>query len=93
MVVREEGDGAIVFLGDITHQHFSSDGEAEFDTERAEEIAREVADFLAELFSDRILLWQTLFGWIGGYRTLPAVDSRIDVKRWARYYRWSGPIQ
>ncbi len=93
VIVRDEGDEAIVFLGDITHEHFSSDVDAEFDTARAEEVARDVADFLSELFADRILLWQAFFGWIGGYRLLPAVDRSRYLERWARCCRWSGPIQ
>ncbi len=89
--VTDDGHEATVFIGEITHchfgpEHFSSPEEA---TELA--IAESVADFVADLFADRIVLWTAADGKGAGFWRR-GDDRPGFANDAAPTYVWSGPL-
>ncbi len=92
VTICNEGDGAVVFIGDITREHFRSH-DAIFDSEGAERVARRVSELVADLLADKIILWRTMTGSSSGHYMPKSAFRKEDMEEWSRYYLWSGPIQ
>ncbi len=86
--VYDEGDELTVAVEDITHGHF-----AEYDAtlpggERERRIVDAVAEFLGDLFADRVAVWGRHDG-AGGWYRLDLRDS--DAPGGVAEFVWSGP--
>ena len=82
-----EPDEVTIHIGSITHGHFNRFDLKE--SERAPAIAGDVAEFLALLFSDQVLLWSR--GLSAGWRVLADGESP-NPKANAKNFVWSGPL-
>jgi hypothetical protein len=83
-----ERDEVTIHIGSITHGHFNR-----FDLPpdaRPGAIAADVVDFLAALFSDRVVVWSRRMS--GGW-TLVAPGEQPSAVANAATYVWSGPIR
>jgi hypothetical protein len=93
LTIVDDGDEATVYVGSITHGHFSCYDEKLSESEKAAVIASDVIGFLESLFADRVLLWQLLGPMAGGWQLVeePVTEmgSRYDLRKWLV---WSGPL-
>ena len=65
--VQDDLHELIVFVGDITHGHFDCHDESLSEEQQHVEIADDVLDFLADVFSDKVEFYRTGRGG-GGWR-------------------------
>jgi hypothetical protein len=70
VTIWDDGDEATVIIGKITHGHFNPYDESLSESERVRRVTEEVVGFLADLFSDRVLLWTEPSGRSGGWKML-----------------------
>ena len=91
--VLEDGDEAIVEIGDITHGHFAHYDEAAGIEDRRKRVVNDVVEFLAALFEDRVLLWAHAENGSGGFEVLETPPDRMPPDRDVNWYVWSGPLQ
>jgi hypothetical protein len=87
--IYDDGDELTLVAGNFTHSHFSKynfDGEYSDDL-KEKEIVEEVATFLNDLFSDRVVLWGSHQGGGGWYYPH---HGNTD-QRHQNEYVWSGP--
>ena len=89
VIVRDDGNEATVTIGTITHGHFNN-----FDKpleQAAPEVAKQVADFLEQLFAGRVLLWKSRTNLSGGWEGLG--EGEEARPRWgAKTFLWNGPV-
>ncbi len=90
VLIEQEGNELIVFVGDITHGHFGSYEDDLSEDERETVIASELVDFLADLFDDKILLFKARWG--GGWSRLEDGFKENLVTGRRTWFNWSGPI-
>jgi hypothetical protein len=92
VTVAANGEELVVMLGRFTHVHFASQDRALPPAARTEQVVSEAADFLEQLFADRIEFYGGPRG--GGWR--PRTGSkRGGLSRWffgRKTYVWSGPL-
>lgn len=90
VTIVDDGDEFTVYIGTITHGHFS-DYDAATPEERARTIVDSLVWFLEDLVADRVLIWRS--NGSGGWRIIEA-DEQLNVHSDAgtQFYLWSGPI-
>ncbi|MBS1583235.1 MAG: hypothetical protein JST66_13635 [Bacteroidetes bacterium] len=85
--LHDDGDEITLIAGRFTHGHFSNyDGISLVEKEQA--IAKDVIDFLSDLFADRVVLWGSHQGG-GGWRVIDPATYEGSKRR--NEYVWSGP--
>lgn len=89
VVVSDDGDEVIIFLGNFTHTHFSCYDELSID-EKEKRIAKDVAGFFEKLFDDRILVWGKDIV-MGGWEELK--EKHSTRKTIFKRHVWSGPFE
>ncbi len=87
LAIMDDVDEATIYIGEITHSHFSCYDSEISEEERAQIIIEDLISFLDDLFADRVLIWAK--DTHGGWRTLSG-DTVLEPN--ARNYLWSGPI-
>jgi hypothetical protein len=91
--IWDDGDEAMVAIGDITHGHFNSDDESLTPEQKADQVAAGVLGFLEDLLADRALLWKSPDGGSGGWR-ISEYDEMISLMDGVDLtFRWSGPVK
>jgi len=90
VVISDDGYELTLEAGNFTHSHFSNYDESLSETQRAECIAEDVAQFLDELFADRVILWGSHHG-SGGWYPRGTEPSRVFSGH-GELYVWSGPL-
>ena len=86
MIAAVEGGEITVYIGKITHGHFNQfDNEPEM---RNRVVAERVAQFLTDLFGDRVLLWTGRVG--DGWQMLD--QGERPYRKGQQSYVWSGPV-
>src|SRR6266478_4285680 len=60
--IYDDGNEAMVSVGQISHGHFGWDDSNRTDAEIAKSVTDEVVRFLMDLFADRIVLWKSSGG-------------------------------
>lgn len=85
--IYDDGDELTVVAGNFTHGHFSNYDESRGVEEKELQIVDAVADFLEDLFADRIVLWGSQRGSGGWYYPEHAGDDPGHE----REHVWSGP--
>jgi hypothetical protein len=86
IVLQDDGDEVTAFVGHFTHSHFSNYDDITI-PEKEQSIAEDVAQFLEQLFADRIVMWGSHLGG-GGWHTIDC-HERSHPKQ--KEYVWSGP--
>lgn len=91
--ICDDGDEAIVYLGNVTHAHLGCHDEALSEEAKQQQIAADVVQFVRDLFADRIVASSTLGGRIGGWRTLAPGEALPGPSMLSSRYVWSRPLQ
>jgi hypothetical protein len=92
VTIHDDGDEAIVQIGDISHGHFGWDDPNRTGAVAAHAVTEQIVRFLNDLFADRVLLWKQAGngagGWyLLGYNNAPSFMGAEDFT-----YVWSGPV-
>jgi hypothetical protein len=90
VVISDDGYELTLEAGNFTHSHFANYDDKLSETQKAERIAEDVAEFLEELFADRIILWGSHAG-SGGWYARDAGPSHVS-RGHGELYVWSGPV-
>jgi hypothetical protein len=83
-------DDPDVFLGELTHGHFSVYQRATSPEDVARQVCEQLLDFIEALTRDRVMVWSSGAG--GGWRCLESGGPR-DLPPNARAFLWSGPLR
>jgi hypothetical protein len=89
--IQDYGSELIVFVGNFTHWHPSCYEENLSDKEKAEIIAEDVAEFLHDVFNDKIIMWGSNEGG-GGFITRDEQQSQKSQSKIHQMWLWSGPL-
>jgi hypothetical protein len=87
--ICDDGDELTVYVGELSHGHFSNYDDNLTADQKAEIIAEKVAEFLEDLFADRIVIWRSFGGSGGWYHVGHAGLAKIIPKT---KFVWSGPM-
>lgn len=82
----DDVDEITLIGGNFSHGHFGNYEEIS-EEEKHKRIAESVADFLTDVFADRVVFWGSHKG-IGGWKTL---KTGKPLKPQKGHYIWSGP--
>jgi hypothetical protein len=91
LVITDEGYEVTLQAGNFTHGHFSNYDEHLSEDQKNQKIAEDVAQFMEELFADRIVLWGS-HGRSGGWFPRGERPSPLFRVR-GRLFVWSGPLR
>ena len=85
----DDGDEITIFLGDVTHCHFSQDylGDGKYSPEL--EVCDAVIQYLKDLFSDRVIFYRAHNRGLDGSRPLPLPDELELIKKDCKCFVWS----
>jgi hypothetical protein len=89
--IYDDGNEAMVSVGQITHGHFGWEDPNRPEADIATSVTVEVVRFLTDLFANRVLLWRSSGG-AGGWQTLGQNSSLSIMDGDASTYLWSGPV-
>jgi len=89
LIASFENDEISVFIGEITHCHFTPGACGDIDsTDPVGECVAEATRYLREVFADRYIFWSA--GHVGGSYH---IDHPVDTPpARAQRFLWSGPI-
>jgi hypothetical protein len=90
LAVEVDGDEAVVGLTGITHGHFAEYADLPGDG-RARSVCEAVTGFVAALLADRVLLYRSPDGRVGGWVRLDLLHDPHPRRPGYEYYLWSGP--
>jgi hypothetical protein len=85
----DDGDEITVFLGDVTHCHFSQDylGDGKYSSEP--EVCDAVIQYLTDLFSERVFFYHARDRRRDGSGPVPPPDELEEIKKDCRCFVWS----
>jgi hypothetical protein len=89
--IQDYGSELMIFVGNFTHWHASCYEEDLSDQEKAEMIAEDVAEFLHDVFNDKIIMWGSNEGG-GGFITRDEQHSQKSQSKIHQMWLWSGPL-
>jgi hypothetical protein len=89
--IQDYGSELLIFVGNFTHWHASCYEENLSDKEKVEVIAEDVAEFLYDVFNDRIIMWGSNEGG-GGFFTIDEQQSQESQSKIHQMWLWSGPF-
>jgi hypothetical protein len=92
VTIYDDGDEAILHIGDISHGHFGSDDPNCTGAVAAQAVTEQMVHFLDDLFADRVLLWKQPGNGAGGWYLLGYNDSSSFMGADDLTYVWSGPV-
>ena len=92
VTIYDDGDEAILHIGDISHGHFGSDDPNRTGAVAAQAVTEQIVEFLNDLFADRVLLWKQPGNGAGGWYLLDYNDSSAFMGADALTFVWSGPV-
>ena len=90
VVIEDDGTELTVSVGNIHHGYFGSYEVNLSDEEREAAIARDIVEFLTDLFDDKYLLYKSRWG--GGWRRVEEGFKRTMLPGKKSWYKWSGPV-
>lgn len=91
VTVTDEDDEITITIQGFTHSHYNRYGDELSERERVLAISEEVTDFLAKLFSDRVLLYRNVGDPGGGCRCFDPGEQYPSPGIGVEYFVWSGP--
>ena len=86
IVLQDDGHEITAFIGRFTHSHFSNYDDIP-ESEKEQVIAEDVAQFLEDLFADRVVMWGSHDSG-GGWRSIDYGDAPQPKRN---EYVWTGP--
>lgn len=97
LVVAFDGGEITVFIGNLTHCHFTPGASGTLEsTDQIGECVGEAADFVSSVLQDRWVLWTSATGLGGSYEVgdehNPMADGPLPGEDVVRFC-WSGPIR
>ena len=90
--IWDDGEEAMVCVGEITHGHFNPYDSSLTPEEVANLVSEDVVAFLDDLFVDRVLLWKSPDGGAGGWRIMEQDHSTSLLDSHDLTFLWSGPV-
>jgi hypothetical protein len=89
LLLYDDGDEITVFLGDITHCHFSQEylGDGQYSPET--EACEELLDYLKDLFADRVIFYHRRNRTGDGSTQLPTIDRANELQAECKCFLWS----
>lgn len=84
--IQDDYDELTIFVGNFTHWHCGYFNESSSDFEEIKDIVSEVAEYLQDMFNDKIFMW-------GGATTgggTEVIEGNFKPNK--RGYVWSGPF-
>ncbi|MEN9217531.1 MAG: hypothetical protein Q6J33_00825 [Gloeomargarita sp. DG_2_bins_126] len=96
VLIYDDGNEATVWIERIAHGHFHPYDATLSQAQRDEQVTEDVVDFLRALFGDRVLLYRTAAGGMGGWQRLDldhATPVPLGLSQSLRYYLWSRPLE
>lgn len=92
IVIEDELDEIIVFIGNFTHWHVGCYEENFNEKEKAIFIAEEITEFLTDLFNNQIVMWGSHRNGGGFYRKGNKPNSKSWFGKKNKEFVWSGQI-
>lgn len=89
LIICDDGDEVTLFLGDITHCHFSRDYLGNGNYSPVEETCDEAIELLDDLFRGQVVFYRDRRNGSNGLRQTPTGDSVEELKSTADCYLWS----
>ena len=84
--IQDDYDELTIFVGNFTHWHCGYFNEKSGNLDEAKEIVSEVAEYLQDMFNDKIFMWGSAM--TGGGAELIEGNFKTNKKG----YVWSGPF-
>lgn len=84
--IQDDYDELTIFVGNFTHWHCGYFNEKSGNLDEAQEIVSEVAEYLQDMFSDKIFMWGSAMK--GGGSEL--IEDNFKTNK--QGYVWSGPF-
>lgn len=91
IVIQDYGSELIIFVGNFTHWHASCYEEDLSDKEKAEIIVEDIAEFLHDVFNDKIIMWGSNQGG-GGFMDRDEQQNQKPHSKTHQWWLWSGPF-
>jgi hypothetical protein len=90
--IHDDGDEIPLFLGDITHCHFSQDylGDGKYSPEA--EMFEEAIEYLGDLLSDQVIFYRSQVGGSDGSIQRPSERQMEKVMADCHCFVWSKPL-
>lgn len=89
--IQDDKDELTIHLGNFTHWHVGCYEEELSETQKANSIARDVAEFLQKLFDDKIIMWCGKMSG-GCYEKGHKPNSKSWWGKQHKEWVWSGPV-
>ena len=89
--IQDYGSELIIFVGNFTHWHASCYEEDLSDIEKVEMIAEDVAEFLHDVFNDKIIMWGSNKR-VGGFIARDELKDQEFQSNIHQLWLWSGPL-
>jgi len=91
VTILDDGDELTVYIGDITHGHFSGYTPGISPDQQMREIVDGLVGFVEDLVADRVLIWRS--GRSGGWDIIESEEQlKVHSDAGTQFYLWSGPI-
>jgi hypothetical protein len=90
VIIMDDGEELTLYAGKFTHGHFSNYEDNLTKEQKAVKIVEDVADFLEDLFADRVILWGSHLG--GGGWCKRDAPLKLKSRSAKKNYVWSGPL-
>lgn len=87
--IQDDGSELTIYVGNFTHWHASCYEEDLSDMEKEEMIAEDVAEFLHDVFNDKIIMWGSNKG-SGGFIARDEQQSQKSQSKIHQMWLWSG---
>ena len=90
--IQDDFDELTVFVGNFTHWHVGCYEEDLTEEQKAESVAEDVAEFLRDMFSDKIIMWGCHQKGGGYYLEGEKPNSKSWLGAQHKEWVWSGPL-
>jgi hypothetical protein len=90
--IQDDDDEITVFIGNFTHWHVGCYEDKLSETQKAKSIAEDIAEFLQNLFDDKIIMWGCHEKGGGFYVKGNKPNSKSWLGTQHKEWVWSGPV-
>lgn len=90
--IQDDYDELTVFVGNFTHWHVGCYEVGLSEEQKADSVAEDVADFLGDMFSNKIIMWGCHQKGGGCYLKGEKPNSKSWLGAQHREWVWSGPL-
>ncbi len=93
LTIHDDGDEITLFLGDITHCHFSQDYLGDGKCSSEAEMFEEAIEYLRDLLSDQVVFYRARVGGSDGSIQRPSEEQMAKVMVDCHCFVWSKAIE